>query len=122
MKKLPFEHLGWLELRELDGLKHFLHDSINMNINVQPLALLGQRWGLEFIKSSSKCDDPFGINIDVSGGNITWTVYYDERFIDAETVSGLIRNIQSAFDLIVDGNRQDCLTVGDVLRTIQELK
>jgi hypothetical protein len=118
-KKLPFEHLGWLELREMDALKPVLRNSLNMNINVQPLNSLGQRWGLEFISSYSMCDDPFGINIDIQGDNIKWTVYYDVRFLDSETASSLLSEIQAAFFLIIDTNRQPSLTVRDVVGDIR---
>ncbi|KAJ9158132.1 Nonribosomal peptide synthetase 1 [Coniochaeta hoffmannii] len=91
-KKLPFEHLGWLELREMHELKPVLRHSVNMNINVQPLNLLGQRLGLEFVRSWSMCDDPFGINVDIFGDGIKWAVYHDARFINAETAGGLLRD------------------------------
>ncbi|KAB5518057.1 hypothetical protein GE09DRAFT_1045038 [Coniochaeta sp. 2T2.1] len=117
--KLPFEHLGWLELREIDELKPPLRHSLNININTQPLKLIGQRWGLEFVTSHAMCDDPFGINIDIYGDNIKWTVYYDARFFDSATASSLLADIQAAFFLIVNPNRRPNLTVGDVLTAIR---
>jgi hypothetical protein len=90
-----------------------------MNINVQPLELLGKRWGLEFLSSSSMCDDPFGINIDIYGDNIKWTVYYDARFIEPEVASSLLKEMQEAFFIIVDANRHPGLTVRDVLKSIK---
>jgi len=101
-------------------LKPVLRHSVNMNINVQPLNLLGQRLGLEFVRSWSMCDDPFGINVDIFGDGIKWAVYHDARFINAETAGGLLRDVRDVFALIVDADRQLELTVGDVLKGYQK--
>ena len=117
-QKLSFEHLGWLELRELDEIKPIVPHAINMNINIQPLKSLAQKLDLEFCVSHSMCDDPFGINIDTDGDEIKWTVYYDARFIDKEIATSLLRDLQTAFFLVVNSNTQSDFTVADVLRSI----
>lgn len=66
------------------------------------------------------CHDPFGFNIDIYGNNIKWTVHCDALFIDLETASGLLRDIQAAFFPTVDADRQPGLTIGDVLRSMRD--
>jgi hypothetical protein len=119
---VPYEHLGWLELRELDAFKPLLRHSINMNINTQPLNLLDKKLGLQFVSCYSMCDDPFGINVDIYGDNIKWTVYHDPRFIDADAAQSLLRDVQAVFNLIVDGDKDASFSVGDALRSIKAMR
>ncbi|ORY68182.1 uncharacterized protein BCR38DRAFT_422356 [Pseudomassariella vexata] len=111
---LPHEHLGWLELREMDEFKHLRRNAVNMNINPNRLASLGEGWGLEYKGSWMSCDDAFGMNVDLYGEKMEWVVYYDERFISDEAVEALLRDLRKVFLQLV-GSRNGELTVGDVL-------
>jgi aryl carrier-like protein len=111
---MPFEHLGWLELREMSHLKDVLKYSLNMNINPHRLADLGKRWDLEFRGDWAKFDDPFGINVDLFEGQIEWKVYFDERFIGEDRVGKLLEDIEGVFLRLVEAYREPDLIVGEI--------
>ena len=67
-------------------LKKTLKNSLNMNINPNPLCSLGKKLGMEHKMSYASCDDPFGINVDLFEGKMEWAVYFDEKFIEVEEV------------------------------------
>jgi aryl carrier-like protein len=115
---IPFEHLGWLELREMSHLKDRLKDSLNININPHPLASLGKGWGLEYVSSHAGCDDPFGVNVDLYDGRMEWVVYYDERFVGGDVVERLLREMKRVFLTLVDAGLRPEMTVGGVLTSL----
>jgi aryl carrier-like protein len=103
---LPHEHLGFVELLELPTLAPTLKNAINMNINPRRLAGMGKGLGLTFEGSSAGCDDPFGINVDVDEEvrELSWCVYWDERFIEKESVKALLGDVIRTFEKLVEGN------------------
>jgi aryl carrier-like protein len=115
---IPFEHLGWLELRKMSHLKAVLQHSLNMNINPHRLASLGWGCGLEFESCYASCDDPFGINVDLFDGKMEWRIYYDDSFISAGIVESLLKDIETVFLQLVDAHLQPGLTVGDVFERL----
>ncbi|KAI0602864.1 hypothetical protein F4775DRAFT_581102 [Biscogniauxia sp. FL1348] len=113
---MPHEHLGWLELRDMDHLKPALEHSLNMNINPYPTDLVGRGLGLEARSTHLPCDDPFGINIDILDGKLIWAIYYDMEFIERETVVSLLADLQRVFISLVDTYKQrPGTTVGELL-------
>ncbi|KAI0011480.1 hypothetical protein F4779DRAFT_615500 [Xylariaceae sp. FL0662B] len=116
---MPFEHLGWLELREMDHLKSALAHSINMNINPYPTSLVGRGLGLEVRSTHLPCDDPFGINVDILDGKLVWAVYYDVRCIAKETVEILLTDLQAVFHQLVNASRRPEATVGELLGAVK---
>ncbi|KAI1340794.1 hypothetical protein F5Y15DRAFT_406673 [Xylariaceae sp. FL0016] len=115
---IPHEHLGWLELREMDHLKPVLANSVNVNINPYPNALVGRGLGLEFLTSHLPCDDPFGININILDEQLIWSVYYDEEFISNDNVNAILEGLQKILYYIVEADHDDpAVLVGDVLTT-----
>jgi aryl carrier-like protein len=113
---MPFEHLGWLELRKLESLNPILKNSLNMNINPHRLDSLGKGLGLEFRNSHCTFDDPFGINVDLYEGKMEWVIYYDERFIAEETVDRLGKDMKNVFIQLVEAQPE--LTVRDVFESL----
>ncbi|KAI5924948.1 hypothetical protein F4810DRAFT_709140 [Camillea tinctor] len=113
---MPHEHLGWLELRDMDHLKATLAHSVNMNINPYPTGLVGRGLGLEVRSTHLPCDDPFGINIDILDGKLIWAIYYDLEFIEQRTVVGLLADLQRVFlDLVHACKQRPGMTVGELL-------
>ncbi|KAI1078912.1 hypothetical protein F5B20DRAFT_197822 [Whalleya microplaca] len=112
---MPFEHLGWLELREMDHLRSTLEHSINMNINPYPTALVGRGLGLEVKSTHLPCDDPFGINIDILDGKLVWAIYYDARYIPRDTVEHLLAELQAVLLDLVEASRRPEASVGELL-------
>jgi hypothetical protein len=119
---MPFEHLGWLELREMSHLKPILRNSVNMNIIprvVSSLGELGEGLGLEFKSAYASCDDPFGMIVNLLDEKMEWEVGFDKRFIAEETVDSLLEDIRRVFLGIVDAHMQPDLTVGEVLESLR---
>lgn len=116
---IPFEHLGWLELRGIDNLKDVLKHSLNMNINPHCLASLGKGWGLELKSDYASFDDPFGINVDLFDGKIEWKIYFDDRFIARERVEALLKDIEQLFLQLVGAYLQPERTVGEIFESMQ---
>ncbi|KAI0129876.1 hypothetical protein BJ170DRAFT_290871 [Xylariales sp. AK1849] len=111
---MPHEHLGWLELREMEHLKGTLQHSLEMNINPYPNELLARGLGLEFESiHDSACDDPFAINVYLLDERVEWAICYDEEFIDRETVQDLLKEITEMFSKVVE-YRLSGITVGDL--------
>jgi hypothetical protein len=112
---IPHEHLGWLELREMDHLKDVLRHKLNLNINPNSVASLWSGLGLKLKSAHETIDDPFGINVSFQGGKLEWSVYYDERFISGETVEIMLEGIKGVLLRLVEAYLQPELTVGDIL-------
>jgi hypothetical protein len=115
---MPFEHLGWLELREMDHLKDPVKNSLNININPHPLASLGKGWGLEYVSDHAGCDDPFGVNIDLYEGKMVWVIYYDERFVSSEVVERLLGVMRRVFLKLLEVGARPEMTVGEALDSL----
>ncbi|KAH7417710.1 hypothetical protein BKA64DRAFT_307400 [Cadophora sp. MPI-SDFR-AT-0126] len=95
---IPHEHLGFLELREMDHLKSMLRQALNINITPKGIASSSKGWGLELISSHlTLCDDPFGINVNLHEETIDWLIYFDERFISGMQVERLLEDIKFVF-------------------------
>jgi hypothetical protein len=115
---MPFEHLGWLELREMDHLKELLKHSLNININPHPLASLGKGWGLKYVSDHAGCDDPFGVNVDLYEGKMVWVVYYDEKFVSSEAVERLLGEMRRVFLKLLEVGARPEMTVGEILDSL----
>jgi amino acid adenylation domain-containing protein len=115
---IPFEHLGWLELREMGHLKAILQQKLNLNINPNSVASLWKGVGLELKSSHETIDDPFGINVSFHDGKLKWSVYYDERFITGERVESLLEGIRRVLLRLVEAYLQPELTVGEILERL----
>ncbi|KAF4210732.1 hypothetical protein CNMCM5878_003892 [Aspergillus fumigatiaffinis] len=94
---MPYEHVGWLELREMEHLKPILRHSLNMNVKPQNVVSLDWGQDLQFQSSYASCDDPFGIEVTLLEGEIEWKIYYDERFITSDTVAKLLGDFTRVF-------------------------
>ena len=95
---IPHEHLGFLELREMDHLKSMLRNALNINITPKGIASSSKGWGLELVSSHlTLCDDPFGINVNLHEDRINWLIYFDERFISGDKVERLLEDIKLVF-------------------------
>jgi len=116
---LPYEYLGFLELREMPHLKDMLKNSLNMNINPNPLKKIGRSWGLEYMQDWASCDDPFGVNVDLDEetGEMEWGIYWDERFLGEDVVGKLLEGIVRVFGKVAEGlgSGREGITVGEVL-------
>jgi amino acid adenylation domain-containing protein len=115
---IPFEHLGWVELREMSHLKDILQHSLNLNINPNSVTSLWTRLGLKLQSCHETIDDPFGINVSLYDRKIKWSVYYDEKFIAGERVESLLEDIERVFLQLAEAYRQPELTVGEMLRPL----
>ncbi|KAH6702084.1 hypothetical protein BKA61DRAFT_201930 [Leptodontidium sp. MPI-SDFR-AT-0119] len=114
---IPHEHLGFLELREMDHLKAMLRNSLNINITPKGIASSSKGWGLELQSSHlTLCDDPFGINVNLHDDRIDWLIYFDERYISVEKVERLLDNIRLVFFELV--NAEDGAAVAGIFGTL----
>jgi amino acid adenylation domain-containing protein len=116
---IPFEHLGWLELREMSHLRTILRPKLNLNINPNSVASLWKNVGLELKSSHETIDDPFGINVSFHDGKLDWSVYYDDRFITGERVETLLADIRMVLLRLVEAYLQPELTVGEILEPLE---
>ncbi|KAF7180576.1 hypothetical protein CNMCM7691_009867 [Aspergillus felis] len=114
---IPYEHVGWLELREMEHLKPILRHSLNMNVKPQNVVSLDWGQDLQFQSSYASCDDPFGIEVTLLEGEIEWRIYYDERFITSDTVARLLGDFTRVFKELVTATAQGRseLTVGEMM-------
>ncbi|KAF4629796.1 hypothetical protein G7Y89_g8347 [Cudoniella acicularis] len=119
IEQIPFEHLGWLELREIDHLKAALQHSLEININPNGLASLGGDLGLEFKRSYESFDDPFGVHVFLNNGKMEWCISYDERLISHGAVDSLLMEIIKVFNRLVDAYLQPELTVGELFEFLR---
>jgi hypothetical protein len=116
---MPFEHLGWLELREMGHLKSALKHSLEININPNSLSSLGSNeLGLEFKRAYESCGDPFWVFVFPQDGKMGWSICYDERFISHATVESLFEEIMSIFGRLVDAYKQPDLRVGGMFDSL----
>ncbi|GFG01217.1 nonribosomal peptide synthetase 1 [Aspergillus udagawae] len=114
---IPYEHVGWLELREMEHLKPILRHSLNMNVKPQNVVSLDWGQDLQFQSSYASCDDPFGIEVTLLEGEIEWKIYYDERFITSDTVAKLLSDLTRVFKEVVTASARGRseLTVGEMM-------
>jgi hypothetical protein len=114
---MPYEHVGWLELREMEHLKPILRHSLNMNVKPQNVVSLDWGQDLQFQSSYASCDDPFGIEVTLLEGEIEWKIYYDERFITSDTVAKLLGDFTRVFKELVTATAQGRSewTVGEMM-------
>jgi hypothetical protein len=114
---IPYEHVGWLELREMKHLKPILRHSLNMNVKPQNVVSLDWGRDLRFQSSHASCDDPFGIEVTLREGEIEWKIYYDERFITSDTVAKLLGDFTRVLKGLVTATAQERseFTVGEVV-------
>ncbi|TVY83910.1 Nonribosomal peptide synthetase, partial [Lachnellula suecica] len=115
---MPHEHLGWLELREMDHLKTALQHSVEINVNPRGLVSLGGNLGLEFERSFESFDDPFGIHCFLHNGKMEWCISYDDRYISHEVVDTLLKEIIHVFDQLVGAYTRPDLTVGGIFYSV----
>ncbi|KAH7361061.1 hypothetical protein BKA65DRAFT_591983 [Rhexocercosporidium sp. MPI-PUGE-AT-0058] len=115
---IPHEHLGFLELREMDHLKNTLKNALNINITPKGIASSSKGWGLTLESSHlTLCDDPFGINLNLHEDRIDWLIYFDERFISEEKVERLLEDIKVVlFELV---NAEEGATVAGIFTILR---
>ena len=117
---MPFEYLGWTELREMGHLRDTLQHSVNMNINpYTPFNKLGAGMGLTVVGEHETCDDPFGINVSVGEDHIEWSLYFDEQFISRATVLSLAADLRTSFLVVSNLHMMQHITVGHILDRIR---
>jgi hypothetical protein len=90
---MPHEHHGWVEVRQMNHLKH----SLNVNINPTGLSSIGGKLGLDVQSCHETFDDPFGINVSLCDSKIEWKLYYDERFVARDKVDKFLNDIERSF-------------------------
>jgi len=113
---IPFEHLNWTELREIEHLKDVLAHSVNLNINPSTLfSNLGENIGLQVVEEHETRDDPFNISVSVNKDTVEWDFYYDKDFISHSTVEDLGVDLKESLLAVWEACEGKQITVGDVM-------
>ena len=116
---MPYEYLGWTELRKMDHLKSILQHSINMNINpYTALGTLGASMGLKVVDEHERWGDPFTIDVSIREDEVVFRIYFDASFVAEDVVRKLTGNIREAFQLVATAYMDEQRSVGDVLATL----
>ncbi|KAM7214662.1 hypothetical protein V8F06_009983 [Rhypophila decipiens] len=115
---IPYEHVDWIKLREMQHLKPILQHSLNMNINPYALEKLGAGIGLKVVDEHETCDDSFGINVSVGQDSIECTLYFDETFVSEAAVKHLAVAIRESFRLVAKVHTNQGMSVGALMDQI----
>ena len=110
------EHLGWLELREMENLQPAIKNAVEININPARTAREKGGWGVQFVESHMTWDDPMYIGVDVGSSqedSVACTFAYDARFVERERVEKLLGNMKRIWEGIAKSG--ESTTVGEVL-------
>jgi len=114
---IPYEYLGWTELRKMDHLRGILGHSLNLNINpYTPLRKLGANMGLEVVDEHERWGDPFSVDVSVREDELDFDIIFDESFISEAVVRNLARGIKDALRLVSTAYMNQQISVGDVLQ------
>jgi len=116
---IPYEYLGFLELRKMPHLKGLLRHGLNININpYTPLCKLGASMDMTVVDEHESLGDPFAVDISVREDELEFAVHFDENFIHEAVVRNLVRNIRETFLLVSTAYKMPQLSVGDVLQKL----
>jgi amino acid adenylation domain-containing protein len=115
---MPYEYVGWTELKELDQFKGLLQHSLNININpYTPLDKLGANMGLKVVDEHESWGDPFAINVSVRQEELEVAFLFDESFVPQTTVEMMMEALRTTFRTVHSASTGPLLTVGSVLDT-----
>ncbi|TPX07288.1 uncharacterized protein E0L32_010785 [Thyridium curvatum] len=116
---MPYEYMGFTELRKLDNLKDVLGHALNMNINpYTPLGEIGASMGLTVVDEHERWGDPFTVDVSVRENELRFAVYFDEKFVRESVVKEMMRHIKEAFRLLSTAHMNLRVSVGDILQNL----
>jgi len=116
---IPYEYLGFLELRKINHLEGILRHALNININpYTPLGKLGIGIGLTVVDEHEVLGDPFAVEVSVCENELEFSIHFDESFINEAVVRKLVKNIRRVFPQVSTAYKMPQLSVGDFLQEL----